>query len=48
MKSRLCADDNHKIVLRKYDWDGKIVEFLLCEEHCKDPDFSNFILEEKI
>ena len=45
MNPRICADDNPKIVLRRYNWDGEIVEFSLCKEHCQDSDFSNFISE---
>lgn len=48
MMKRKCNDNNPKTVTRKYLWDGKIVEFSLCEQHRQDPDFSNFILEEKI
>ena len=43
---RQCADNNPKIILRKYNWDGKIVELSLCKQHIQDPDFSNFISEE--
>lgn len=45
---RKCFDKNPKIVNRVYNWDGKLVQFFLCESHCKDPDFSNFISEEKL
>ncbi len=48
MNPRICADDNPKIVLRRYNWDGEIVEFSLCKEHCQDSDFSNFISETPI
>ena len=46
--NRICADNNPKIVKRVYDWDGKLIQFSLCENHCNDPDFSNFISEEKL
>jgi len=45
---RKCDDPNPKIVTRYYNWDGKIVEFSLCESHIQDPDFDNFVLEEKL
>ena len=45
---RFCTDDNPKIIRRYYNWDGKIVEFSLCDSHKQDPDFSNFISEDKI
>lgn len=45
MNPRICADDNPKVVLRKYQWDNTIVEFSLCEQHKNDPDFAGFISE---
>ena len=48
MKPRQCDDNNPKIVLRKYDWDGQIVEFSLCKSHLQDPDFDYFVSEEKL
>lgn len=45
MKPRQCIDNNPKVVLRRYQWDDKIVEFSLCEKHCQDPDFGGFISE---
>lgn len=45
---RFCSDDNPKVVIRKYSWDGKSVEFSLCEVHCHDPDFDHFVMEKKI
>jgi hypothetical protein len=48
ISSRECFDNNPKTVLRKYDWDGKLVEISLCAQHQKDPDFSHFESEEKI
>lgn len=48
MKPRQCNDDNPKIVLRKYDWDGKYIEISLCRQHLQDPDFSGFVSETKI
>ena len=48
MNPSKCADKNPKTVIRKYDWDGKIVEFSLCEYHRQDSDFSNFVSEEVI
>ena len=48
MKSRQCNDTNPKIVLRKYEWDGKYVEISLCEQHCQDPDFTNHVMEKKL
>ena len=44
MKGR-CFDDNPKVVIRTYNFYGKIDEFTLCKQHCEDPDFSNFISE---
>ena len=43
-----CFDKNLKITKRIYDWNGKIVQFKLCKKHLQDPDFSDFIREEKI
>ena len=48
MNPRKCADNNPKVVLRRYQWDDKIVEFSLCENHRRDSDFAHFISEEKI
>ena len=48
MKPRVCADNNPKIVLRKYDWDGKFIEISLCKQHMQDPDFAGFISETSI
>lgn len=48
MNPRQCNDNNPKIVLRKFDWDGKQIEISLCKSHQKDPDFSHFVSEEKI
>ena len=43
-----CLDDNPKIVKRIYDWNGKLVQFKLCNIHLQDPDFANPVMEEKI
>lgn len=43
-----CLDLNPKIVKRTYDWNDKLVQFKLCKDHLQDPDFANFISEEKI
>lgn len=40
-----CFDVNPKVVVRTYSFYGNIDEFALCELHCNDPDFSNFISE---
>lgn len=48
MNSRVCADDNPKIVKRKYDWDGRFIEISLCDVHQKDPDFAQYVSEELI
>jgi len=45
MNPRKCIDDNPKVVLRKFDWDGKFIEISLCEQHRQDPDFDGFISE---
>ena len=45
MKPRKCADDNPKTVLRRYDWDGKIVKISICNQHKLDPDFAGFVSE---
>lgn len=42
---RCCIDENPKTVTRVYNWDGKEVRIDLCEEHCSDPDFANFVAE---
>ena len=46
--TRECKDGNQKIVNRVYDWDGKLVEILLCEQHKQDPDFSYFVSEKQL
>lgn len=43
-----CFDDNPKIVKRTYDWNGKLIQFKLCNLHLQDSDFTDFISEEKI
>ena len=45
---RSCLDNNPKIVKRIYDWDGKRIEFNLCNSHLTDPDFSGYVKEEKL
>ncbi len=45
---RYCNDTNPKVVLRKFDWDGKLIEISLCEQHKEDPDFSHFISEKEL
>lgn len=45
---RSCADDNPKTVTRVYNWDGRQVLIDLCEDHRKDPDFSNFVSEFRV
>jgi len=44
----ICLDDNPKIVKRIYDWNGKLVQFKLCNIHLQDSDFSGYIFEERI
>jgi len=46
--TRYCLDKNPKIINRVYNWDDKLVTFSLCKNHCKDPDFADFISEEKL
>jgi hypothetical protein len=46
--TRICADNNPKVVTRIYNWDGKLVEINLCENHRDDPDFDGFIEEHQI
>jgi len=29
-------------------YDGKPKEFHLCEQHCKDPDFEDYVIETKL
>lgn len=48
MNSRVCNDNNPKIVKRKYDWDGKYIEISLCESHLRDPDFGHFVSEKRL
>ena len=48
ISSRHCKDGNPKTVNRIYNWDGKLIEISLCEQHKQDPDFSHFVSEEKI
>jgi hypothetical protein len=48
MKPRKCDDNNPKVVLRKFDWDGRFIEISLCDQHKQDLDFSHFVKEEKI
>ena len=48
MKRRSCLDNNPKTVTRTYDWDDKIIQIDLCQQHQQDPDFDHFVLEEKI
>ena len=45
MKSRVCSDDNPKVVKRTYQWDSQQVEISLCNQHKNDPDFAGFISE---
>ena len=47
-QSYSCLDENPKTVKRIFDWNGKLVQFKLCKDHSKDPDFSNFVSEERI
>jgi len=45
---RSCLDDTQKTILRTYDWDGKLVQFLLCSNHARNQKFSGHISETKI
>ena len=47
-QSYTCLDENPKIIQRTYDWNGKTVQFKLCRDHCQDPDFSDYVSEEKL
>ena len=42
---RSCIDNDEKVVLRTYDWDGKLVQFRLCHNHSYDEKFSGHISE---
>lgn len=42
---RHCIDKHPKVVIRTFTWDERQLRIKLCKQHCKDPDFSNFISE---
>ena len=43
-----CTDKYPKIVMRVFAWGNKQLFIKLCEQHCNDPDFSNFVSETPI
>ena len=43
-----CVDNEEKIILRTYDWYGKLVQFRLCNNHADNTKFSGYVSEIKI